>query len=384
QAGEPDPEAFRARLAAAAEALVARYCLTSARYHSAGAFDGVIGREQLACRYGENAWQAPASFFSTASAASGEGDPLGLGRFEVVAGAAPSYNNLAEIDRQLQTITHIAAGFDLNFGTVPFIALGTKHGNPCGAAAGDDPAAVIRRMVTGDARAIFGGLVMVNFPIGEELAEELLTFGVDQGRRLLDGVSAPSFTDEAIRMLGRKGDKCRFLVNPALERLGRDSIDRAPRYRQVRGGFLRQSNYTYVADLADPDLSATGRLDDARARDLVLAWAVGATSNSNTVTLVRDGQLIGNGVGQQDRVSCCELAIKRARDAGHATEGAVAFSDSFFPFPDGPEVLADAGVTAIWSTSGSVRDAQTQALCAERGVVLYLVPDARGRGFFGH
>ena len=390
RAGEPEPETFRTRLAAAAEALVARYCLTSARYHSAGGFDGVVGREQLACRYGENAWQAPASFFATGSPGSvaggapGEGDPLGLDRFEVVAGAAPSYNNLAEIDRQLQTITHVAAGFDLNFGQVPFIALGTKHGNPCGAAAGDDPADAIRRMVTGDARAIFGGLVMVNFPIGEELADELLTFGVERGRRLLDGVSAPSFTGEAIRMLGRKGDKCRFLVNPALAHLGRASIDRAPRQRQVRGGFLRQPNYTYVADLADPHLSATGRLDDARARDLVLAWAVGATSNSNTVTLVKDGQLIGNGVGQQDRVSCCELAIKRARDAGHVTEGAVACSDSFFPFPDGPGVLADAGITAIWSTSGSVRDAETRALCAERGVVLYQVPDAGGRGFFGH
>lgn len=117
---------------------------------------------------------------------------------------------------------------------------------------------------------------------------------------------------------------------------------------------------------------------------MVLAWAVGSTSNSNTITLVKGGQLIGNGVGQQDRVGCCELAVKRALDAGHATEGSVAYSDSFFPFPDAPAVLADAGVKAIWATSGSVRDAEIQALCAERGVVLLQVPDTLGRGFFGH
>jgi phosphoribosylaminoimidazolecarboxamide formyltransferase/IMP cyclohydrolase len=244
--------------------------------------------------------------------------------------------------------------------------------------------AVIRKMVMGDPRAIFGGLVMVNFPIDSELAEELLSFGVEQGRRLLDGITAPSFTDGAIQMLGRKGDKCRFLVNPALGHLDRDSIDRSPRWRYVRGGFLSQPNYTSIADLHDPELSATGELTASQARDLILAWAIGATSNSNTVTLVRDGQLIGNGVGQQDRVGCCELAVKRAIDAGHSTVGSVAYSDSFFPFPDAPAVLADAGVKAIWATTGSVRDKEIQDLCAERGVVLYQVPDVKGRGFFGH
>lgn len=381
--GEPDAEAFRARLAARAEAVVAAYCLDSARYQSHGQIDGAIGAEVLTCKYGENAWQAPAGLF-TAGLAAAAPDALSLDRFRVVAGTAPSYNNLAEVDRQIQTITHIAAGFEANFAHVPNIAVGTKHGNPCGAAVGDDPAAVIRQMVTGDARAIFGGLVMLNFPLTEALAEELLTFGTSGGRRLLDGISAPAFEEAAVSMLSRKGDKCRFLANPGLEQLGRDSLDVQPRWRYVRGGFLGQPNYTYVASLTDPELVATGTPTADQSRDLILAWAIGSTSNSNTVTLVRDGQLIGNGVGQQDRVGCCELAVKRARDAGHATEGSVAYSDSFFPFPDAPAVLADAGVRAIWCTTGSVRDAETQALCAERGVVLYQVPDRTGRGFFGH
>ena len=383
RAGEPEPDLFRTRLAARAEAIVAGYCLESARYHSRGEFNGMVGEQRLTCRYGENAWQAPASLFA-GLAAGPDPDPLALDRFEVVAGAAPSYNNLAEIDRQLQTITHLAAGYEANMGRVPLLAIGTKHGNPCGASAGDDAAAVLQKMVTGDRRAIFGGLVMVNFAIDDTLAEELLTFGVEHGRRLLDGISAPAFTDGAIDLLRRKGDKCRFLVNPALATLGLASIDRAPRWRYVRGGFLSQPNYTYILNLADQELTATGTLGAEQAWDMILAWGIGATSNSNTITLARGEQLLGNGVGQQDRVGCCELAVKRARDAGHDVAGSVAYSDSFFPFPDAPGVLADAGVTAIWSTTGSVKDADTRQLCAERGVVLYQVPDAKGRGFFGH
>jgi len=139
-----------------------------------------------------------------------------------------------------------------------------------------------------------------------------------------------------------------------------------------------------VLDLKADNLTTTSELTKEQKRDIVLAWAVGSTSNSNTVTLATGGRLIGNGVGQQDRVSCCELAIKRATDAGHDIRGAVAYSDSFFPFPDGPETLITAGVAAIFATSGSVRDHETTELCEKRHVTLCQVPDTAGRGFFGH
>jgi phosphoribosylaminoimidazolecarboxamide formyltransferase/IMP cyclohydrolase len=376
--GEPDSKNFLDKLAADAEAVIADYCLDSARYSSGGTYDGFVGKATAQCKYGENAPQAPARLFSVGN------DPLAPSKLKLLAGTEPSYNNLAEIDRQLQTITHIAAGFDKNFGKTPFIALGTKHGNPCGAAAGDDSIKVIRKMVMGDPRAIFGGLVMLNFPVDEKVAEELLTYGMKSGRRLLDGISAPSFTKEAIKMMGRKGDKCRFLANPALKRLGKNSLDKAVRFRYVRGGFLQQPNYIFVLDFSSKDVNCSGKPTLAQKRDMVLAWAICATSNSNTITLAKNGQLIGNGVGQQDRVSCCELAIKRARDAGHDVTGAVAASDSFFPFPDGPETLAKAGVKTIWATSGSVRDADTEALCRKKKVTLCWAPDAKARGFFGH
>lgn len=335
------------------------------------------GREAMECRYGENAYQKPAALYSSETS-----DALALDKFELVAGTAPSYNNLCDLDRLLQTSSHIAAGFRVNRSKVPSLAVAVKHGNPCGAAQGSDETDVIRKTIKGDTRAIFGGLVMTNFAVSEEIAEELLSYLMPEGqRRLLDGIIAPAFDEKAIEMLGRKGDKCRFLANPALTELTLDEVERT---RYVRGGYLKQPNYTFVIDFSSPEVEKTGQVSAGQEEDMLLGWAIGSTSNSNTVTLVRDGMLLGNGVGQQDRVGGCWLAVNRAKMAGHDTAGAAAYSDSFFPFVDGPETLAQSGVAAILSTSGSVRDAEVKALCQGKGIGLYMVPDAVGRGFFGH
>lgn len=335
---------------------------------------------RLECKYGENGYQTPAALYS-----SDTGDALALDRFEVVQGAAPSYNNLCDLDRLLQTSTHIAAGFDVNRGSVQFIAVAGKHGNPCGAAVGRDRAGVVQRALEGDLRAVFGGLILLNFEIDEEMAEVLMTHRMGEGmRRLLDGIISPGFTPEAMAMLQRKGDKCRLLANPALAGLDGGSLDAARRFRYVRGGFLAQPNYTFVPNLVDGSVEKVGQATEGQVDDMILAWAIGSTSNSNTVCLVREGMLIGNGVGQQDRVGGCKLAVMRATDAGHSTEAAVAYSDSFFPFVDGPAELAGAGINAVLATSGSVRDEEVKAYCREEGMALYLYPDSEGRGFFGH
>ncbi len=377
-AGCPDEVAFREALAAHAEATVAEYCLTSARYRGLLSFDGFIGESVLKCKYGENAWQTPAALYKRMGVPD---DPLAIHNFNVIAGSAPSYNNLCDIDRMLQTVTHAKAvllkGED--------VAVAVKHGNPCGASFGTDHYELISKMIWGDLRAIFGGLVMVTFPIDKGIAEILLFSRMPKGgKRLLDGIVTPSFTPEAIELLARKGGKCRLIENLALGTLKTEDINREPRFRQVRGGFLMQPNYEYMLDINDACVEKFGYLDVAQEGDLLLAWAVGSTSNSNTITLVKGGRLIGNGVGQQDRVGCCQLAIKRARDAGHDTNGAVAYSDSFFPFPDGPEVLAEAGIKAILASSGSVKDDEVKATCAKHGVTLLMVPDSVGRGFYNH
>jgi len=377
KAGEPDRAEFISGLIANVEAVVANYALASARYHSSGGYDGLVSKRVADAAYGENPWQANASLYS----ADNKADALSLAKFKLKQGVAPSYNNYCDFDRLLQTTSHIAAGWDVNFGKVPVIAVGGKHGNACGAAIGSDSKSTIEKMLEGDLRAIFGGIVLVNFEITAELAEVLLQHKVESGRRLLDAVIAPAVTQEALELLRRKKDKCRVLVNPALANLSKDSLDTAMRMRYVRGGWLAQDNYTYVLDLNDEDMDKNGQAND---EDIVLSWAIGSTSNSNTITLVRDGQLIGNGVGQQDRVGAAELAVKRAKDAGHEVTGATAYSDSFFPFPDGPQSLADAGIAHILSSSGSVGDTKVKEAMAVAKVSLYLIPDKKARGFYAH
>ena len=335
-------------------------------------YTGFSGVRIATCKYGENVWQTPAYLYST-----GTHDPLALDKFIVVEGTPPSYNNWVDIDRLLQTASHIAGAFATREGSVGMaIAVGVKHGNSCGVAVGLDRREVLKKMMAGDPLAIFGGLVMVDFDVDEALCEAL-------AGKMLDGIIAPAFTAGAIVALRRKGDKCRFIVNPALSKLG-GNLDQVPRFRYVRGGFLAQPNYTFIPTFSGEGIKKYGTATPIQESDLLLAWAVGSTSNSNTITLVKSGQLIGNGVGQQDRVGAAHLAITRARRSGHNVVGAVAYRDSFFPFPDGPQALIDAGVAAIFTSSGSVKDQATIDVCAKQNVALYIVPDQMGRGFFGH
>ena len=391
-AGEPNKEEFINDLAAKAEAVVARYCSISGEYHSGGTHKGIFGEKKIECAYGENAYQKPASLYKNKDTK----DILAIHNWELVAGSPLSYNNICDVDRMMQTMTHIGAGFEKNTGTVPMVAIGAKHGNACGAgiSVDQDVSEAISKMLMGDLRAIFGGSVMLNFPVDEKIAEELIhKFSPEGVRRLLDIVAAPSFTSEAVEILARKKGKCRILVNKNIEKAGLDSLDTATRFRYVRGGFLTQPNYTFLPAIA---LAKEGvpKLEEKTLKDIVLAWAVGSTSNSNTITLVKSGQLLGNGVGQQDRVGAAKLAIFRADDAAAFSsgstaekadlEGATAYSDSFFPFPDALEVLINRGIKTIFSTSGSVNDEKVIELCKHKGVNLILLPDSEARGFYQH
>lgn len=225
---------------------------------------------------------------------------------------------------------------------------------------------------------------MTNFEIGKEEADILLHYN-SEGRRLLDGIIAPSFTEEAVEILQRSGPKGFLAVNPALEDLSQESLSPVWQFRQARGGFLLQQSNPFVLDWKDERLQIQGPVVAWDQNDNIgFAWAIGSTSNSNTITLVKKGMLIGNGVGQQDRVGAAELAIKKARDAGHDPEYAIAYGDSFFPYDDGPQVLAEAGIKVIFASSGAQRDAEVIEKCLKAGVVLCLIPDKVGRGFYGH
>ncbi|MBI3020065.1 MAG: hypothetical protein HYY60_01945 [Parcubacteria group bacterium] len=332
---------------------------------------------------GENAWQSPSQLYDF-----GADDPLALKNFALVEGAPLSYNNWADIDGGLQGLTHVAAALKKGFGAVPHIAIGLKHGSACGSGVSrSSQEEALRKMIDGDPEAIFGGVVITNFAITAERAEILNTHAVGAGapRRILDCVAASVFDNEAVKMLSRKGGKCRLLENSAIAKDGAALLDTAERFRYVRGGALSQKNYTFVPE-ADKDVWVSCPFLDGwdAWTDLFLAWGIGSTSKSNTVTLVKDGKLLANAVGQQSRVGAAELAVFRAKRAGHETKGALAYSDSFFPFVDGADVLIKAGVVTIFATSGSIRDKEVTEHIQNAGVRLVLIPDEKGRGFFGH
>jgi phosphoribosylaminoimidazolecarboxamide formyltransferase/IMP cyclohydrolase len=398
KAGKPEQPEFIDKLAARAEYEVARYVLTSAKNLNGIEISGYIASKNSPTKYGENPQQANAAFYSDNRVGP---DALGLDQFEHVKGIEKSYVNITDIDRLLQTTTHIAAGFDKNFGYVPKIAVGVKHGNACGAAISENLNEAVKKMLSGDTRAIFGGVIMLNGEIDEKIANSLMFYANEGDKpRLLDGVVGASVSESALEILSR--NKLRVVVNPSLGSLNLASIDSARRARLVRGGALEQPNYNYVLDLSADYADKHGELSDQQLRDLVLAWAIGCTSNSNTIAIVKDSQLIGNGVGQQDRVGAAQLALTRATNTfpelvsdgdkikltvtlhKSKLEGSSAYSDSFFPFADGPELLAKAGVKAILSSSGSIGDKSVIEMLESYKVSVMLIPDKLARGFYMH
>ena len=452
-AGKPDEKNFIRTLADRAVYEVARYTAIEASYWNGTNISTTVAKKFASTKYGENPQQTNAGLYADNRI---NPNPLGIDQFQHIKGWELSYVNETDIMRLVQTSTHIAAGFDRNFGKIPSIAVGVKHGNTCGAGIATTHVQAVKKMLSGDIRAIFGGVVMINGVINTNVAKVLLNYLMtDNNSRLLDGVIGASVTDNALKLLDRQ--KMRVVINPALNNLNQQSLDKTRLKRFIIGGVLEQPNYEFVMDFSalldshktshpfgdtstsskgifsgggDPVGSSTtekwlmdgdsasenagilrkssqyvqlyGHLTDQQKHDLILAWAVGSTSNSNTITLVKNGMVIGNGTGQQDRIGAAQLAISRSTIElptfdntngklvmnihldKEKLDGAVAYSDSFFPFADGPLILAQAGIRAILTTSGSVADKNVIKTLKHAKISLVMVPDQIGRGFFGH
>ena len=387
----PDENNFKRKLAAKAEFTVAKYCMDSANYLSNGNYQAIFGNHISSSVYGENAYQTPSEVYQTNESC------FSPDKFKLLTETPLSYNNFCDRDKILQMITHISAGFELNFEKrAPYIAIAVKHGNACGVGLGAKPMEALMKMIEGDIRAIHGGSVFTNFKISEEEAETLIHYGIkNDTRRLLDTITAPDFSNVAIEILARKKGKCRIVVNNNLANISINDLDKTTRARFIRDGFLTQPNYTFILNFKDAIVEGDQEIlkNENIISDLILAWGIGCTSNSNTISIVRNGKLIGNGVGQQDRVGAAKLAISRADDAAHSLNeknqiadltDAIAYSDSFFPFTDGPKILIDRGIKIIFATSGSVNDKEVIEFCKKEGATLVLFPDKIARGFAWH
>ncbi len=313
------------------------------------AWIGASWEKSAVLRYGENPHQKAALY------ANAHG-PAGLAQATQLHGKEMSYNNYVDTDAARRA----AHDFD-----GPAVAI-IKHANPCGIAVGDDIAQAHRRAHACDPVSAFGGVIAANRPVSVEMARQVADV-------FTEVIVAPGYEDGAVEVLQAKKN-IRILVAEA-------PTGTAVETRPVSGGLLVQEvdRVDAVVEGGGDDPTtwtlATGEAADADTlADLAFAWTACRAAKSNAILLARDGGSVGIGMGQVNRVDSCKLAVERANtldgDAERA-HGAVAASDAFFPFSDGPQILLDAGVKAIVQPGGSVRDAETIAACEAAGVTMY-------------
>jgi phosphoribosylaminoimidazolecarboxamide formyltransferase/IMP cyclohydrolase len=297
-------------------------------------------------RYGENPHQSAALY---------TGFVPGLAHAEQLHGKAMSYNNYVDTDAAWRA-AHDHAD--------PCVAI-IKHANPCGIAVGQDIAAAHRKAHACDPISAFGGVIAANREVDLTMAEQV-------AQVFTEVVVAPAFTDDAVAVLTAKKN-VRLLRLPHVPGPGAEM-------RPISGGLLLQVKDRLDAPGDDPTTwtLATGEpLDAAGLDDLVFAWRAVRAVKSNAILLAHDRATVGVGMGQVNRVDSARLAVARA---GERAQGSVAASDAFFPFPDGLQVLLEAGVRAVVQPGGSVRDEEVVAAAAAAGVPLYLT----GTRHFAH
>ena len=357
--------AERTRLAAAAFAHTAAYDVavagwfaqrvaraestdSHAEHAPAPAFVGLVGKLAEPLRYGENPHQHAALYRYP-------GTPSGLAGARQLHGKAMSYNNYVDTDAAVR------AAHDHGGATVAII----KHANPCGIAtaspgAADPVADAHAKAHACDPVSAFGGVVAANRTVTRTMAEQLADV-------FTEVVAAPGFEPGALELLQQRKNVRLLVVAPQRQRGAQVEV------RPISGGVLVQQSDRIDASGDEPAswrLAAGPHADPAVLADLTFAWRAVRAVKSNAILLARDGASVGVGMGQVNRVDSCRLAVQRAGE--DRARGSVAASDAFFPFPDGLQVLIDAGVSAVVQPGGSVRDAEVVAAAEQAGVSLYL------------
>jgi phosphoribosylaminoimidazolecarboxamide formyltransferase / IMP cyclohydrolase len=226
-----------------------------------------------------------------------------------------------------------------------------KHANPCGAATGESLADAYRKALASDPQSAFGGIVALGGEVDGELAAEISNV-------FTEILVAPGFTEEAKEILSSKPNM-RVLVAGPLSH---------PRFstKQVTGGILLQDTDAVEND-AGYRVVTEARPSEQQMKDLLFVWRVARVVKSNAIVLARDGATVGVGAGQMSRVDSSEIAVKKA---GDKAQGSVAASDAFFPFADGVEALAEAGISAVIQPGGSVRDDEVIEAANRHGLAM--------------
>ncbi|WP_455352520.1 bifunctional phosphoribosylaminoimidazolecarboxamide formyltransferase/IMP cyclohydrolase [Streptomyces sp. SYSU K217416] len=290
-------------------------------------------------RYGENPHQGAALYT--------DGQPGGLANAEQLHGKEMSFNNYVDTEAARR------AAFDHDEPCVAII----KHANPCGIAVAADVAEAHRKAHACDPLSAFGGVIAVNRPVSVAMAEQVAEI-------FTEVIAAPAYEDGAVEILARKKNIRVLKVDGTPLQSG----DLKP----ISGGALLQESDAFQADGDSPAnwTLATGEaLSAAELAELAFAWKACRAVKSNAILLAKDGASVGVGMGQVNRVDSAKLAVERAGE--ERARGAYAASDAFFPFPDGLEILLEAGIKAVVQPGGSVRDEQVVEAAKKAGATMY-------------
>jgi phosphoribosylaminoimidazolecarboxamide formyltransferase/IMP cyclohydrolase len=310
---------------------------------------GLAMERVQALRYGENPGQRAALYVTE--------EPRGMRDLTQRQGKELSFNNLLDIDAAMATVAC--------WPNRPACAV-IKHTTPCGVAIAASAVEAFRKARATDPVSAFGSVIAFNTVVDRATAAAMSDLFVEV-------VVAPSFHADALEVFGGK-KQLRVVELPVSG--GAGALD----FKRVRGGFLIQDQFQFDPSEAGWKVATERPPSGAEWNDLRFGWAASAAVKSNAILLARDEMAIGIGAGQMSRVDSVFLAVHKARQQGHATEEAVLASDGFFPFSDGVELAAEAGVKAVIQPGGSVRDAEVIEAANRHGMAMVMT----GRRQFRH
>ncbi|MCL5957898.1 MAG: bifunctional phosphoribosylaminoimidazolecarboxamide formyltransferase/IMP cyclohydrolase, partial [Chloroflexi bacterium] len=285
-------------------------------------------------RYGENSHQR-AALYREVKISPSQATIVGSRQLQ---GKELSFNNILDADAALGVVEEY---------TAPCVAI-IKHTNPCGLACGEDLVEAFELAYAGDPVSAFGGIVGVNRSVGADLAQTLT-------QHFFEVVIAQEFEPEALRILEEKKGLRLLAVGELVKGTCRDVPQVELNWKRVSGGFLLQTPDVLTDDQLELDTVTNRKASMEELTSLLFAWRAVKHVKSNAIVLTKNLSLVGVGAGQMSRVDSVEIALRKA---GERAVGSVLASDAFFPFPDGVELAAKGGVTAIIQPGGSVKDAE--------------------------
>lgn len=300
-------------------------------------------QHRQALRYGENPHQA-AGFYVDSGVS-----PKGIAAAEQLQGKALSYNNINDADAAMECVGQ--------FGDQSACVI-VKHANPCGVAVAEDNSEAYQRAFATDPVSAFGGIIAFNQAVEAGVAEAIL------GKQFVEVVIAPGFSAGALAQFAGKPNVRLLKAHAAADNGG------SMHYQRVSGGLLVQQKDADRVAQVDCRCVSERQPTEQEWQDMLFAWKVARMAKSNAIVYAANGQTLGVGAGQMSRVDSARIARWKASDAGLDLKGSAMASDAFFPFRDGIDTAAEAGIKAVIQPGGSMRDDEVIAAANESGIAM--------------